>query len=110
MIFNKDGSTTIVTQEKTTVVEFVKGIEEKYETIKNDNIIVNLFSLAQISLDDINEFLRISNKHKAARRSFVIVTDKISYDETPDEITIVPTLQEAYDLVEMEEIERDLDF
>ncbi len=110
MIFNKEGSTTIITQEKTTVIEFVKRLEDKYESLKSDNIIVNLFSLKQISVADINEFLRISNKHKSARRSFVIVTNKVSFDEVPGEITIVPTLQEAYDLVEMEEIERDLDF
>ncbi len=110
MIFNKEGATTIITQEKTTIVEFVKGIEDKYETLKNDNIIANLFSLKNISVDDINEFLRISSTHKASKRSFVIVTNKVPYDEVPDEITIVPSLQEAYDLVEMEEIERDLDF
>ena len=110
MIINKEGSTTIITQEKTTVAEFVKGLESKYESLKNDNIVVNLFSLMQISADDINEFLRISNMHKAAKHSFVIVTKKVSYEDVPDEITIVPTLQEAYDVVEMEEIERDLDF
>ncbi|WP_024769332.1 hypothetical protein [Aquimarina macrocephali] len=110
MIFNKEGSTTIITQEKTTIIEFVKGLEDKYTSLENDNIIVNLFSLEQISVDDINEFLRISNLHKAAKHSFVIVTSKISYDEVLGEITIVPTLQEAYDLVEMEEIERDLGF
>ena len=110
MIFNKDGTTTIITQEKTTIVEFVKRLEEKYDSLKNDNIIINLFSLTHVTLNDINEFLRISNEHRASKHSFVIVTDKISYDEVSDEITIVPTLQEAYDLVEMEEIERDLEF
>jgi len=110
MIFNSEGSTTIVTQEKTTIIEFVKGLENKYHSFKNNNIIINLFSLKKISQADINEFLRISNDHKAAGHSFVIVTDKISYDEGSEEITIVPTLQEAYDLVEMEEIERELGF
>ncbi|MHA7057171.1 ribonuclease Z [Aquimarina sp. M1] len=110
MIFNKEGTTTIITQEKATIVDFVKGIENKYETFKNDNIVANLFSLKELSISDINEFLRISNTHKTNGRSFVIVTDKVSYDETPKEITIVPTLIEALDLIEMEEIERDLDF
>jgi len=32
----------------------------------------------------------------------------LSYDEVPEEISVVPTLQEAKDLIEMEEIERDL--
>jgi len=93
MIFNSEGSTTIVTQEKTTIIEFVKGLENKYHSFKSNNIIINLFSLKKISQADINEFLRISNDHKAAGHSFVIVTD-----------------QEAYDLVEMEEIERELGF
>lgn len=110
MIFNKEGSTTIITQEKTTIVEFVNGIESKYDSLKNDNIIINLFSLKQISVEDIHEFLLLSKKHKIAKRSFVIVNDKIAYDDVSSQITIVPTLQEAYDLVEMEEIERDLGF
>ena len=59
MIFNKEGSTTIITQEKTTIVEFAKGIQDKYETLKNDNIIANLFSLKNITPQDINEFLLI---------------------------------------------------
>jgi len=110
MIFNTEGSTTIITQEKTTIIQFIKGVDDAYENIKNDNIIVNLFSLKDISLTDVNEFLLISKKHRAAGHSFVLVTDGVSYEEGPEEITIVPTLQEAYDLVEMEEIERDLGF
>ena len=54
------------------------------------------------------EFLDLSNTHKTAGQSFVLVTDKLSYDEVPDEISVVPTIQEAKDLIEMEEIERDL--
>ncbi len=108
MIFDKNETTTIITQEKLTVIELVKGIAQKYETLSQDNIIVNLFSLNKITAEEISEFLRISNKHKEAKHSFVIVTDKISFEEAPDEITIVPTLQEAHDIIEMEEIERDL--
>ena len=110
MIFNKEGSTTIITQEKATIIEFVQRIEDIYESLKNDNIVANLFSLKEISVSDMNEFLRISNKHKKGKHSFVIVTNKISYDEVPKQITVVPTLIEALDLIEMEEIERDLDF
>ncbi len=110
MIFNKEGSTTIITQEKTTIVQFVEKLEEKYDSLKNDNIIINLFSLQQTSVNDVNEFLRISNTHKSQNHSFVIVTNKVSYEEVSDTISLVPTLQEAYDLVEMEEIERDLGF
>ena len=32
----------------------------------------------------------------------------MSADETPDEIIVVPTVKEAFDIIEMEVIERDL--
>mgnify|MGYP000088391209 CR=1 FL=1 len=62
----------------------------------------------RLKIADLLEFLDISNTHKGAGRSFVLVTDKLNYDEIPEEISVVPTLQEAKDLIEMEEIERDL--
>lgn len=110
MIFDKDGNITIITQENESTIEMVKKIEVLYERYKNNNIVVNLTSLEKITLPEIVEFLQISNTHRRAKHSFVIVTSRINLDETPDEIVVVPTLQEAYDIIEMEEIERDLGF
>lgn len=110
MIFDKDENITIITQEKATIIELVKKLDVLYERFKNDNVIINLTSLKPIPLTDIVEFLQISNKHRRAKHSFVIVTDKTNLDETPDEIVVVPTIKEAYDIIEMEEMERDLGF
>ena len=110
MIFDSDGNTTIITQESSSIIELVKKIESKYDRFKNDNIIVSLTSLKMIPKSDIVEFILISNEHRKAKHSFVIVTDKVNLDEIPNEIVVVPTLQEAYDIIEMEEIERDLGF
>lgn len=110
MIFSRTGNITVVTQERATIIELVENIDQKYSQIKNDNIIVNLFSVKDIQENAINDFLLLSNKHKASRKSFVLVTDKIDIDNVPDELTVVPTIQEAHDIIEMEEIERDLDF
>lgn len=110
MIFDTDGTITIITQEKSSVIELVKKLEVLYERFKNDNLIVCLTSLNKIPLEHIVEFIQISNKHRKAKHSFVIVTDQANLDEMPDEIIVVPTLQEAYDIIEMEEIERDLGF
>lgn len=110
MIFDKDNNTTIITQEKSTIIELVKKLQATYPKFKNDNVIINLAVMNKVSLQDIIEFLEISNNHRRAKHSFVIVTDKINIDETPDEIAVVPTLKEAYDLIEMEEMERDLGF
>lgn len=109
MIFDKDGNTTIVFQEKTSLQTFLKNFKEGYPKLKNDNIIVNLFSFSNLTANDVLEFLEISNTHISSKKSFVLVTDKVTYEEVPDEINLVPTIQEAKDIIEMEEIERDLD-
>ncbi|WP_289046093.1 ribonuclease Z [uncultured Olleya sp.] len=110
MIIDQNENTTIITQENASVIELVKKIETLYPKYKNNNIIVNLNTGTPISLEKIIEFLRLSNKHRSAKHSFVIVNEGIDVDKTPDEIIIVPTLQEAYDIIEMEDMERDLGF
>jgi len=110
MIIDRDGNITIITQEKASVKTLVNNIEQAYDKYKNYHIIVNLSSLDKISLEDIIEFLRLSNNHRGDKKSFVIVTDKADLDQMPDEIAVVPTIHEAYDIVEMEDIERDLGF
>jgi len=110
MIFDKDDNITIIIQEKSTIVELVKKMQATYPKFKNDNVIVNLSVMNTVSLQDIIEFLDISNQHRHSKRSFVIVTDKVDLDEMPDELVVVPTLKEAYDIIEMEEMERDLGF
>lgn len=108
MIIDKNGNTSIITQEKATVIELVKKLQTLYPKFKNDNIIVTLTSLNKLSAQDIVEFLQISNTHREENHSFVIVSDNIDFDTIPNEIILVPTLQEAYDIIEMEDIERDL--
>ena len=46
-------------------------------------------------------FLNFSKKNK---KSLVIVSSDLSCDQ----VNVVPTLSEAYDVIELEEIERDL--
>ena len=110
MIIDKKGNISIITQEKTSVIELVKKLDVIYSRFKNDNIIVSLTSLNPILLEDIVEFLQLSNTHRASNQSFVIVSNKVNLDDMPDEIVVVPTMQEAFDIIEMEDIERDLGF
>ena len=110
MLIDQDGTISIITQEKATIIELVKKIQALYPKFKKNNIIVSLSSLNTLSLQDIIEFLEVSNSHRSSKQSFVIVSDKIDLDTVPDEIVVVPTIQEAYDIIEMEEMERDLGF
>lgn len=110
MIVDRDGKITIITQVKASVKTLVNTIEKDYDIYKNYNLVVRLSSLDKIRVEDIVEFLRLSNTHRSAKKSFVVVSEKVDLDEMPDEILVVPTLQEAFDIIEMEDIERDLGF
>ena len=99
MIFDKDGTTTLIFQENISLQDFLQHLEKGYPEIKNDNIIVNLFSFSKLSSGDILEFLPISNKHRVSKKSFVLVTEKVSFDEVPGELCVVPTIQEAKDII-----------
>lgn len=109
MIFDKEGNTTIVFQENIALNKFLENLEGAYEKVQDDHLIINLFSFDSLSTNDLLEFLNLSNTHRARRKSFVLVTKNVPYDEVPDEICVVPTVQEARDIIEMEEIERDLE-
>ena len=110
MIFDQNGNTSIITQEKVSVIELVKKLQTLYPKFKNNNIIVALTSLDALTQSEIVEFLELSNTHKTTKHSFVIVSDKIDLDVVPEELAVVPTLKEAFDTIEMEDMERDLGF
>lgn len=110
MIIDQNANTSIITQEKATIITLVSKLQEAYSKFKNNNIIIVLTQLTPLGVNDINEFLQISNTHREAKHSFVVVSSKIDLDIVPDDIIVVPTIQEAYDVIEMEDIERDLGF
>jgi hypothetical protein len=63
-----------------------------------------------VSMKDIKAFSDLSKLHKKSKKSFVIVAENLDYNDVPVKLTVVPTLLEAHDIIEMEEIERDLGF
>ena len=68
----------------------------------NFNIIINLDNLNDISsLTKIYNLLDLLKKNK---KSLVVV----SSDLIDKQVNVVPTISEAYDIIELEEIERDL--
>ncbi|MEX0273289.1 MAG: ribonuclease Z [Flavobacteriaceae bacterium] len=108
MVLDKKGNVTIVFQEKTDLSIFMANLLEQYPKIENDHLIINLFSFDDITANGLLEFLQISNDHRGKKKSFVLVTQKVAFDELPETLCVVPTVQEAHDIIQMEEIERDL--
>ncbi|MEL4307706.1 ribonuclease Z [Joostella sp. CR20] len=110
MIIDRNGNTTVITQESVSLAKFIERLNESYATYKNDHLILNLLSLSNLKSADLVEFLELSRDHRAAKKSFVIVSDSVDFTDVHDELVVAPTLGEAYDVIEMEDIERDLDF
>jgi hypothetical protein len=108
MIVDSANNISILSQEKPSIADFIGRIRDGYKGFKNDHLIINLLSLNSVRLEDVEEFLELSKDHRATEKSFVIVAMGLDYDGLPDELIVVPTIQEAYDMIEMESIERDL--
>ena len=74
-------------------------------TAEIKNFIADLSGVSSVVAESIKEkFITFEDSISKLNGSFVIVCD-FSFD---DNLTIVPTLQEAYDYIEMEEMERQL--
>ena len=55
-------------------------------------------------------FSELSKLHCKGKKSFVIVAENIDFNALPKSLVVVPSVLEAHDIIEMEEIERDLGF
>ena len=72
----------------------------------NLNIIISLNSTAIFQyLDFLNT---LSIKHKTVNKSFVVISCQINGDLHGLELSLVPTIEDALDLIQLEDIERDL--
>ncbi len=101
----------VLEDEKDDIIDFASFIEKQVPLkYKGQNVVLNLLSYESLELSELLQFLRASNLHRKTKQSFVLVNDAIDIDEIPYEMVVVPTLQEAEDIIEMEEIERDLGF
>ena len=87
---------------------FYNSFLKNNANFKNINLILDFSNSINIDLNKILLFSQISETHKSNNKSFVIVCKGIEFDQVPEEIVVVPTLKEAEDIIEIEDIERDL--
>ena len=86
------------------ILELRKELVKKYAIFKNDNLILDFSNSFNIKLEEILLFSQVAMDHNNNNKSFVIVSTSFDIDE----IMVVPTFKEAEDVIELEEIERDL--
>ncbi|WP_026935312.1 hypothetical protein [Christiangramia echinicola] len=100
----------LIENEGDSLTNFASELTKHHSDFQNDNIVVNLMTFTNIKSDQLLAFLEISTTHRNENKSFVIVNDAVGIDELPEELVVVPTIQEAEDMIQMDEIQRDLGF
>ena len=85
---------------------YLNSLNEIKSNINVKNIIIDLneFNFDEI-FDDLNNLFTESKNNN---RSFVIIKSDYRSEYQSIKMNIVPSLQEAIDIIEIEEIERDL--
>ena len=81
-----------------------QSLELEFNNINQNNLIIDC---NQVKLESFLDLFKILFKsQKFFKKSLVILTENISFC---NDLNLIPTLQEAIDFIDLEEIERDLD-
>ncbi|WP_333599650.1 ribonuclease Z [Flavobacterium sp.] len=104
------GHTTIIRNTQGKTADFLQKLLQEYHTYKSQNLILDLTHDKELTMDDVKAFTDMAKAQKKEKKSLVLVADNLNFNAVPKSITLVPTLLEAHDIIEMEEIERDLGF
>lgn len=104
------GHTITIRDTEGNIMTFLQKVINQYISFKDYNLILDVTHDKSTDVKSIKTFADLSKKHKKSKKSFVIVAENIDFNEVPGSIMVVPTLLEAHDMIDMEEIERDLGF
>ncbi len=110
MKFEVKDTTVIVDQNKQISSEFFKSFDLNYPKFYTNNIVLIIDETQNTEPDFVNFILKLTKSHQLHKQSFVVVAPKWLQSDISEDIVCVPTLQEAFDLIEMDEMQRDLGF
>lgn len=74
------------------------------------NLILDLSDFVTLKNSDLKKIVPLSKTFKKAKKSLVLIVQNFDFDTIPAQLVVVPTIQEAHDIIEFDEIERDLGF
>ena len=89
---------------------FFEKFKLEWKALTSNHLVLEISE--NLNIDDaiISLLLIIAEDLNRKGMSFVTIKSSVNIDDFPENINIVPTLQEAEDMIEMESIERDLGF
>ena len=109
-IINKSDYILLTPAKAKTAAEFIQSVSDQITQSPEENYVIELLGLSNVSKDHIKDLANIKNSILADKHSFVVLIDQLKIDELPEEINTVPSIKEAEDVIQMEMIERDLGF
>ncbi len=110
MKVEQKGHTTVIKDTVGQTADFLMKVTHEHNAYKNSNLILDLTHDKSLSLEVVKSFAELIKLHKKQKKSIVLVADSVNFNAVPKSIILVPTILEAHDIIEMEEIERDLGF
>lgn len=110
MKVEQKGHTTIIKDTESSFEVFMQKLTTQYNSFKSVNLIIDVTHHKSFEISNLKQFLDFAKAHNKNKKSFVVVATAIDFNNVPTSITTVPSILEAHDIIEMEEIERDLGF
>lgn len=110
MQIDKKETYTIISSDENSFYEYYKSFISNEKVFENKHLILNISDKINMDKEDFLLFLKIAELKNENNTSFVIVSSKANADDFPEYLNIVPTLQEAKDVLELEAMERELGF
>ena len=101
---------TLISSDEDSFKEFQKSVFKKINDFDKNHLILQISEELNIDKKDFLLFLKIAEQKKENGTSFVVLNSSVNPDDFAENLNIVPTLQEAEDILEMETIERELGF
>jgi hypothetical protein len=101
---------TLISSDEDSFKEFQKSVFKKIKDFDKNHLILQISEELNIDKKDFLLFLKIAEQKKENGTSFVVLNASVNADDFAESLNIVPTLQEAEDILEMETIERELGF
>ncbi|MCG1037012.1 hypothetical protein [Polaribacter sargassicola] len=110
MQIDKKETYTLINSDENSFSDFYNSFLIEEKKLTKEHLIIHISNNINISNEEFLLFLNIAEEKKQNGTSFVVIYNNINIDDFPENFNITPTLQEAIDIIDMENMERELGF
>lgn len=110
MLITRKDNYTLISSDGNSLKEVQTLLFENIKSFEKVHLVVQISKKVKIDAKEFLLFVNVAEQKQQNGTSFVIVNTTVNVNDFPEILNIVPTLQEAEDILEMEAIERELGF